>query len=298
VAPKINKSQPDGVDEISKLTRSFFSMRSNLKDLISQLTDKSNQTNDLANTMSQSTSQVSQASSSTAATIMQISASSDNVAERAQDVASKARESAQLANEGAKNMEQMTQQMDSIANASQKAVDAAHRLNVTSNRITQILSVIGNIADQTNLLALNAAIEAARAGEHGRGFAVVADEVRKLAEESAQSTKEINNLISGIQVEISQIVRQMEGTSQEANKGNEIVLVTANSFKHIHTAVNEVSTQVEDMAAATEEISSGVQNIAAAVEEQTATLEEINSNIEVLAGVSDDLQNMVNKFKL
>lgn len=91
---------------------------------------------------------------------------------------------------------------------------------------------------------------------------------------------------------------KMEGTSREANRGSEIVYVTANSFKQIHSAVNDVRIQVEDMATATEEISGGVQNIAAAVEEQTATLEEINSNIEVLAGVSDDLQNMVNKFKL
>ncbi len=285
-------------DEIGKLAGSFMTMRQNLRELISQLAEKSNQTNDLANTMSQSTSQVSEASSSTAATIMQIAASSDSVAERAQNVAAKARESADLADHGAQNMQQMTAQMNSIATASQDAVAAAHRLNATSTRINQILSVIGNIADQTNLLALNAAIEAARAGEHGRGFAVVADEVRKLAEESAQSTKEISNLINGVQIEILEIVSKMDSTSQEAVKGSEIVQVTSTSFVQIHDAVNEVSSQVEDMALATQEISSGVQNIAAAVEEQTATLEEVNSNIEVLAGVSDDLQGMVKKFTL
>jgi len=285
-------------DEISKLTSAFMTMQQNLRELIGQLAEKSEQTRDIANTMSQSTTQVSQAASSTAATIMQISAGADSVAQRAQDVAARARKSADLADEGAKNMDKMTLQMESIFRTSEEAVASARRLSQTSDKITQILTVIGTIADQTNLLALNAAIEAARAGEFGRGFAVVADEVRKLAEQSSQSTKEISNLIYNIQSEINQIVTQMDNNTKEAAKGSEIVQVTAQSFMGIHRAVNEVSSQVEDMAAATQEISGGVQNIAAAVEEQTATLQEINSNIEVLAGVSDDLNDMVKKFTL
>ncbi|MEY8742404.1 methyl-accepting chemotaxis protein [Bacillales bacterium AN1005] len=192
-------------------------------------------------------------------------------------------------------------------------------MNDRSHEIGHITNVITGISAQTNLLALNAAIEAARAGEHGKGFAVVADEVRKLAEESTNSTEQIANLIQLIQNETNVTLETMEKAAEEVQSGLNVVNVAGSSFEKIEQAVNGVVSQIEDISESLKKLSRGTnsvkdsiknvsnvaqessmitQNISAATEEQLASMEEITSSSLALAKLADDLQVIINQFKI
>lgn len=199
------------------------------------------------------------------------------------------------------------------------SADSVKALGRRSEEIGGIITVISEIADQTNLLALNAAIEAARAGEHGKGFAVVADEVRKLAEQSSKSANKIGSLIAGIQSETNDIVikiehnvssvqSQMEVIAQVGASLKEIVSFTqgteerSNEMKEVLTSVLKNSQQVlasiEEISAIVEQSAASAQEVAAASEEQSATIEEVTASANSLAKMAEDLTEEVSKFKL
>lgn len=216
-------------------------------------------------------------------------------------------------------MEHTVGQMKTIDQSVQKAEAVVKGLETKSQDITSILNVINGIADQTNLLALNAAIEAARAGEYGRGFSVVAEEVRKLAVQSADSAKEIEGLIQEIVREISTSLSMFQSVNHEVKEGLQITDQTAESFKQIYEMTTqisgelqnlnatveqlsvgsqEVSSAVEDISAVSKESSAGIQDIAASAEEQLASMEEISSSAETLANMAEELQDITKKFKI
>jgi methyl-accepting chemotaxis protein len=188
-----------------------------------------------------------------------------------------------------------------------------------SQKIGKILEVISQISDQTNLLALNAAIEAARAGEHGRGFAVVADEVRKLAEESKHSADQIADLIATIQNDTARAVNIMEKGNTEVQNGLQVVDTAGQSFQQILQSIQGVTSQIQEVAATSQEISASSEEITASVEEvasiaseaaastnqvatsaetQLASIQEITQSINELSKLALDLQDTVNQFKM
>lgn len=211
----------------------------------------------------------------------------------------------QIAIEGGNAVQQTVNKMSEIASVVRASAEKIEKLGESSKQIGEIISVIDEIADQTNLLALNAAIEAARAGEQGRGFAVVADEVRKLAERTTEATKQIANMIKGIQKETDEAVRAMKQGTEEVNSGIVLADKAGNSLKEILQSSQEVWDMINQIAAATEEQSSTAEQIAknvssiSQVTSDTANrVQDIAKSAEDLAKQTDMLRTLLERFKL
>ena len=241
------------------------------------------------------------------------------VAENTNHVAEKSSRATETAKKGGNSVEKAVKQMAKIEQTVNNSAQVVANLGQRSKEIGQIIDTISGIAAQTNLLALNAAIEAARAGEQGRGFAVVADEVRKLAEQSHDAAKKIATLISEIQGDTDKAVVAMSEGTREVEIGTEVVTTAGYSFAEIAILVTEVSNQVKEISAAIQQMASGgqhivssvkeidglsrnasgeAQTVSAATEEQSASMEEIASSSQGLAKMAQDLQQAVSKFSV
>jgi methyl-accepting chemotaxis protein len=223
-------------------------------------------------------------------------------ATRAAEVADKNKK---IAIEGGSAVQQTVDKMSEIANVVKASAEKIEKLGESSKQIGEIISVIDEIADQTNLLALNAAIEAARAGEQGRGFAVVADEVRKLAERTTEATKQIANMIKGIQKETEEAVRAMQQGTNEVNSGIVLADKAGKALQEIVQSSQEVWDMINQIAAATEEQSSTAEQVAknvssiSQVTSDTANrVQDIAKSAEDLAKQTDLLRTLLEKFKL
>lgn len=247
--------------------------------------------------------QQSEAAATTAAAVEQMMVSTDHVAEQATETRNISQGGSELSLAGKHIVQNAAEEMTKIAQTVSESSQMIMTLEQRSSEITKIVKVIKEIADQTNLLALNAAIEAARAGEQGRGFAVVADEVRKLAERTTRSTTEINHMIGAIQTETQRAVDTMRVCSEQAQQGMNLSHDAANSLEQIHSGADHTLNRVRDIAIATGEQSAAGNNIAQNVE-KIAQMAEQNSaaaahsrivakNLEQLAA---DLQKAVSKF--
>ncbi len=186
-------------------------------------------------------------------------------------------------------MRGMGQMKDTVLSTSSKI----QALGEKSKQIGEIIEVIDDIAEQTNLLALNAAIEAARAGEHGKGFAVVADEVRKLAERSARATGEIAELIKGIQAETMQAVEAMERGTQEVEAGSELAAHAGTAIEEMTSSVNRVVNEIAEVSQAAEQISSSSNKIAEAMDQIASITQENTAITEEVAASSDQIVKVV-----
>ncbi|MEK6473074.1 methyl-accepting chemotaxis protein [Bacillus safensis] len=239
--------------------------------------------------------------------------------ESAESITASSIKSTDIAGEGGQLVEKTASQMNVIDQSVKKAENVISALENKSKDITQILGVINGIADQTNLLALNAAIEAARAGESGRGFSVVAEEVRKLAVQSANSAKEIENLIKEIVQDIDVSQEVFTAVNREVQSGLSFTEQTKVSFHNIFDMTKEISDQLQTMnqtviqlskgsahvseavreiADVSRESSANIQDIAASAEEQLASMEEISSSSATLSSMAEELRDLISKFKV
>ncbi|GLJ00811.1 MULTISPECIES: methyl-accepting chemotaxis protein [Bacillus] len=242
-----------------------------------------------------------------------------NMNESAESITASSIKSTDIAGEGGQLVEKTASQMNVIDQSVKKAENVISALENKSKDITQILGVINGIADQTNLLALNAAIEAARAGESGRGFSVVAEEVRKLAVQSANSAKEIENLIKEIVQDIDVSQEVFTTVNREVQSGLSFTEQTRVSFHNIFEMTKEISNQLQTMnqtvvqlskgsahvseavreiADVSRESSANIQDIAASAEEQLASMEEISSSSATLSSMAEELRDLISKFKV
>ncbi len=223
-----------------------------------------------------------------------VSVCGDTVSDAAQKALERSRQAGETSQEGAEMVQKAIDGMERIKIAVEGASGEISRLGERSTEIGKIVAVIDDIAAQTNLLALNAAIEAARAGEQGRGFAVVADEVRKLAERVGTATKEIADLITGIQQGVEGTVKAMEQGSVETGEGAKLAAEASQSLRQILTVVEEMNSEIVDIATSSEELKKAgaemygtMEQTQKLVEKSLSASEEIRGNAaQVIEGVS------------
>ncbi|KYZ76134.1 chemotaxis protein [Anaerosporomusa subterranea] len=327
-------------DEIGQLAQGFQTMRGHLRSLVGQiqsqsgqlaassqeLTASAQQSADAANQVAGSITEIAggaEAQAAAAAHIMTIaetiSAQVSQIARNASDVSGTAMTTSQTAEQGRQVVDKTVGQMSEIDKSTAASQSMIVELSKSSQEIREIVTLISTIAGQTNLLALNAAIEAARAGEQGRGFAVVADEVRTLAEASRQAAQKIGALVEKNEANLRHVVAASQTEAAGIRTGIALVHDTGETFKTIVDAILQLTGQVEAISGSIRQIDAGSQDlvrsirgvetasknaaaesqtISAATEEQSASMQEIASSSQSLAMFAADLQTAIEKFRL
>ena len=327
-------------DEIGALMQSTNHLNERLKTMIGSLQTVSNQVASSSEELAQSALEVKTGSTQIALTMQELAEGSDSQASNASDLAvmmdsfivnvneatkegielqSHSTDVQQLTTAGQGLMSSSTEQMHAIDRIVQESVVKVEGLSEQSKEITRLVSVIDGIAKQTNLLALNAAIEAARAGEHGKGFAVVADEVRKLAEQVSYSVTDISTIVSGIQAETVNVTTSLQAVYEEVRRGTAQITYTGETFENIANAVNHMFANIEkisnnlqgiaqtsininraidEVAAISEQSAAGVQQTAATIEETASTMDEVAKSTDMLAEMAEQMNEQVRQFKL
>ncbi|MDP4143626.1 MAG: methyl-accepting chemotaxis protein [Bacillota bacterium] len=327
-------------DEIGKLADALNNTVSRLRKIVTAITDESQKVNNFSLGLAGSCQDTSKATDEVARTIQEVAQGASQqaeqvcltvektrkVAECCEEVAVKCKEMIDVANMsnnvstvGFQAVKKAVESMELIVQNNKQNLGESQLLLSKSSEIGNIILVITEIAEQTNLLALNAAIEAARAGEQGRGFAVVADEVRKLAEQSGGAAQQIAELIKGIQDQIASITRSLNKGSEEIAEGMHIAIKAGTDFGDIEKSIVNITTvaqgissstdeminiaqhtlaDMEGVSAITEQTSAATEEVSATTEEQSAAMSEISAAAQNLAGLSERLNSMVSEFKV
>lgn len=332
--------QTNARDEVGQLVEATNDMTKNTRDLLNQINVVSGTVTSQSEELTQAANEVKAGSEQVAVTMQELASGSETQANSASDLASimgtfvvkvqevndngervqeYSNEVLGLSTKGSELMTSSTQQMAKIDQIVQGAVTKVEGLDEHSQEISQLVTVIRGVADQTNLLALNAAIEAARAGEHGKGFAVVADEVRKLAEQVSISVADITGIVTNIQNESSLVVESLKDGYTEVEQGTNQIITTGETFKEIIESISkmvdgidlvsdnladiaansqEMSGSVEEIASISEEAAAGVEQTSASTQQTSSSMEEVAGSSEQLAQLAEELNGLVRRFKL
>lgn len=272
-----------------------------MEELATGAETQANSTSDLANLMGMFTNKV------------------EDVNKNGENIESNSSNVLDMTNKGSQSMQTSTEQMTKINYIVKDSVDKMKNLDDQTQEISKLVLVIKDIADQTNLLALNAAIEAARAGEHGKGFAVVADEVRKLAEQVALSVNDITKIVTSIQSESDVVSTALKDGYNEVEQGtiqikatDEIfdqitdsvkemvtsIHATSQSLLEVSTKTQEMNKSVEEIASVSEEAAAGVEETAASTQQASSSMDEVADSSQHLSGLAEELNELINRFKV
>lgn len=290
--------------ELEQMRRQLGSMIGGFQKTATELNESAESLAQVSQQVAASSASQSDSSESMAAAIEELTTSISHVSASAGDARRLSAESGEQARSGRAIMEDTAVKMEGIAEEVSLAVGSIEAMGRNSQQITSVVQVIKEVADQTNLLALNAAIEAARAGEQGRGFAVVADEVRKLAERTSTATTEIAAMIASVQSDsqaatdsMSRIVDKVREGVDSAQKASGTMSEIANSAETVVKAVNEISYALEEQSAASQQLAQNVEDVAHMSEQNSqATRAAANTALD-LGAAADSLRDTVRVFK-
>ena len=303
---------PASQDEVGKLVAAMTDMQKALRSALQEtrassqsLQECSGHLNESVRQMNDSASIQSSVASAIAANVEEVTVSINHVSDNTSEAAHFAHDSDRMAKEGHDQIDRLVERIGEVAHVVRSSAEQIARLEGESEKISNIVSVIKDIADQTNLLALNAAIEAARAGEQGRGFAVVADEVRKLSERTALSTGEIGKMVDAIQVSTREVVARVgngvkmvdEGVAN-ARQAGETIGGLQDMAKKVSQLVASVDEALREQASASNDVAKKVEDVAAQAEEATAIAKQTSSAANTMTQTAHAMEQLVARFRI
>lgn len=309
---KVSQHALSRKDEFGDIARAMHDLTENMKKVLGSVINTTHRLSSSAVELSSIAEKMSEIAENSASQVSLVAAATEemsqtngHIAKNTVSIAESSKKALNIAKEGNDIVSKTVSEVIEIDTIVKQLAEFIKMLGEKSRHINNIVNVINDIADQTNLLALNAAIEAARAGEHGKGFAVVADEVRKLAERTTNSTKEIDEMIGTIQREVNKAIEMTNSTAEKvhagvqyANTAGTILKDIVKNSEELQTMVSQIASATEEMSATSEEISKKILDIANALNEATISSQETSKMASDLSDIATKLKEQVDFFQL